>query len=141
MRVADLLETSTDPLVRAIRRILRKRQIERGIACILSAELPQKTLQPIDDAVTAPGELSVLPNFRVVNDLYLRCYFVLLKIQFNFFLLASELCQCMLHCHVRLEHCWLNIRYFCYHHHRHRQHHHRPMVAFAHCHTSCQLAN
>lgn len=71
--VADLLETATDPLVRAIRRILRKRNVARGIACVLSEEVPQKTLKAIADDVEAPHELAVLPNFRVVTQRFFRC--------------------------------------------------------------------
>lgn len=65
MRVADLGETATDPLIRSIRKLLRRRNISDGVLCIASDELPQKNLLPLEDNVENPAELSVLPNFRV----------------------------------------------------------------------------
>jgi tRNA threonylcarbamoyladenosine dehydratase len=68
--VNDLKESHTDPLIRAIRALLRKeRDVGRGVSCVASDEVPVAVLMPVPDeaaaAVSRPGELAVLPNFRV----------------------------------------------------------------------------
>lgn len=70
MLVNDLQESHTDPLIRAIRRVLRKeRDVGRGVRCVASDEVPVAQLQPVPDASVAKveraSELAVLPNFRV----------------------------------------------------------------------------
>lgn len=70
MIVNDLQESHTDPLIRAIRRVLRKeRDVGRGVRCVASDEVPVAQLQPVPEEsvakVESAGELAVLPNFRV----------------------------------------------------------------------------
>lgn len=70
MLVNDLQESHTDPLIRSIRRLLRKeRDVGRGVRCVASDEVPTAQLLPVPDESVAKvantGELAVLPNFRV----------------------------------------------------------------------------
>ena len=65
-------ETADDPLVRAIRRELRRDSAlcaDAPIVCVQTRELPAAELAPLPPAAAeggvAPGELAVLPRFRV----------------------------------------------------------------------------
>ena len=87
MRLVALPKTKTDPLVRSIRQALRQRKVNaQHVQCVVSAEIPPKGLTPLEKQLqtddnndnndnnnngndtkskTQPGELAVLPNFRV----------------------------------------------------------------------------
>eukprot|EP00873_Tetraselmis_striata_P028405 jgi/Tetstr1/448669/TSEL_035911.t3 len=69
IRIADISETSVDPLARSVRARLRKEHgITSGIEVVLSVEKPTCKLLPIEQAVGAganPLDFQVVPNFRV----------------------------------------------------------------------------
>lgn len=73
-RVADISETSVDPLARAIRRELRKFEIYKGVKVVFSTEppltpkvqLPKTKVEPTEQAKPtkslAPGSISFVPG-------------------------------------------------------------------------------
>ncbi|SHK08648.1 tRNA threonylcarbamoyladenosine dehydratase [Desulforamulus aeronauticus] len=64
-RVADISETSVDPLARVMRRELRKAQIEKGVKVVFSVEppiTPQQRVVKGETAISlAPGSISFVP--------------------------------------------------------------------------------
>lgn len=60
-RVADVSETHTDPLARAVRRELRKAGVERGVRVVFSTELPRRPQERVWDPVlrrNVPGSVA-----------------------------------------------------------------------------------
>ncbi|AQS60495.1 tRNA cyclic N6-threonylcarbamoyladenosine(37) synthase TcdA [Desulforamulus ferrireducens] len=64
-RVADISETSVDPLARVIRRELRKASIEKGVKVVFSLEppiTPRKQMPKVEEGKSlAPGSISFVP--------------------------------------------------------------------------------
>ena len=68
IRLADVMETSADPLAKRMRGDLRKRGLKTRIPCVFSTEKAGQTLAPLPEEVAAePDEYSLFPelNFRV----------------------------------------------------------------------------
>lgn len=66
IQVADLAETTYDPLSKAVRRRLRKDGVEGGIPVVFSSEIPEVGLLPLDvPAGDAPVDFQLVPDFRV----------------------------------------------------------------------------
>ncbi|KAJ3252537.1 hypothetical protein HDU77_005084 [Chytriomyces hyalinus] len=66
IQIADISDTSEDPLARATRTGLKKKGVDSGIAVVYSTEKPGKVklLPMADDKVEDADEYAALPNFR-----------------------------------------------------------------------------
>ncbi|CAM6109865.1 unnamed protein product [Calypogeia fissa] len=69
VRIADLSESSTDPLSRSVKKRLRREHgIHGGIPVVFSTERPKAKLLPFtspDGGATSPADFQVVPGFRV----------------------------------------------------------------------------
>ncbi|KAI7833374.1 hypothetical protein BX661DRAFT_178286 [Kickxella alabastrina] len=67
VQIADISDTFEDPMSRAVRRRLKARGILSGIPVVYSTEKPGKVqlVSLADSQTEAPGDFSVLPDFRV----------------------------------------------------------------------------
>ena len=75
-RVTDISKTSGDPLAKAVRKLLRKEGITKGIKVVSTTDLPLTPLSSEDDGQVVPGSISFVPSVvglliagEVVRDL------------------------------------------------------------------------
>ncbi|KAJ2821978.1 hypothetical protein IWW50_004415 [Coemansia erecta] len=67
VQIADIGDTFEDPMSRAVRRRLKLQGIQSGVKVVYSSEKPGKVqlVSLADSQKEAPGDFSVLPDFRV----------------------------------------------------------------------------
>ncbi|CAG8539029.1 3963_t:CDS:2 [Ambispora gerdemannii] len=65
VQISDISQTFEDPLARAVRRRLRRMDVESGITVVYSTEKPNIKLLPLDESrIDNADEYATLPDFR-----------------------------------------------------------------------------